>query len=91
MQLVSLPGDLYVANLIGQRDIRSNSGGDAPVRYWAIEAGLADLAEEALALNASVHMPRIGCGLAGGDWVLVEQIIDRTLIAEQIETVVYDL
>ena len=73
VQLVAVSDDLYVANLIGQRDIRTIEG-EPPVRYWAIEAGLADVAEEAQALGASVHMPRIGCGLAGGDWTLVEQI-----------------
>ena len=61
------------------------------MRYWAIEAGLSDLADEALALEASVHMPRIGCGLAGGDWESIESIITRTLLASGIETTVYDL
>jgi hypothetical protein len=29
--------------------------------------------------GASVHMPRIGCNLAGGSWGMVEPIIERTL------------
>jgi hypothetical protein len=35
-------------------------------------------------------MPRIGCGLAGGKWSKIEPLIDRTLIAHQIPTTVYD-
>ncbi len=26
---------------------------------------------------ATVGMPRIGCGLAGGDWAVVEKILNR--------------
>jgi len=35
-------------------------------------------------------MPRIGCGLAGGKWELIEPIITRTLCQRGIATVVYD-
>ena len=34
-------------------------------------------------------MPRIGCGLAGGKWAVVEPIIQRAL--EDIPVFVYDL
>lgn len=89
-QLVAVEPDLWVANIIGQHDIRA-SDGEPPVRYWAIEAGLADLADEADAMGASVHMPKIGCGLAGGEWPTVEAIIERTLSAAGVAVVVYDL
>jgi hypothetical protein len=35
-------------------------------------------------------MPRIGCGLAGGDWNKVEAIINKTLISNGLEVFVYD-
>ena len=62
----------------------------APVRYEAIEQCLTQLAIEAKSLNASVHMPRIGCGLAGGKWELIEPVIERTLSANDIDVYVYD-
>lgn len=34
-------------------------------------------------------MPRIGCGLAGGTWARVEEVISKTL--EGIPVTVYDL
>lgn len=34
-------------------------------------------------------MPKIGCGLAGGDWNVVEKIIKNTFIKEEIEVYVY--
>ena len=90
VQIVAVEEDLFVANIIGQHDIRPTADGP-PVRYWAIEAGLSELADEALALGASIHMPRIGCGLAGGEWGSIESIITRTLLESGIETTVYDL
>jgi len=36
-------------------------------------------------------MPRIGCGLAGGRWVMVEKLVKKELIEMGIEVTVYDL
>ena len=49
------------------------------------------VAVKAKELNASIHMPRIGCGLAGGHWIEIEKIINDTLIKENINVWVYDL
>ena len=90
VQFVEVDDQLWVANLVGQHGLnRTNAG--PPVRYDAIETALATVADNARVLDASVHMPRIGCGLAGGDWVEIEQIIERTLIPSGIDTTVYDL
>lgn len=89
IQLVQVENDLWVCNLVGQRDIRSKDG-VPPIRYEAIARGLAKLATEAKKLEASVHMPRIGCGLAGGTWEKMEPIIQETLTAQNIPTTVYD-
>ena len=42
-------------------------------------------------LHATVHMPRIGCGQAGGSWFIVEELIASTLLASSVPAVVYDL
>ncbi|MBP1166566.1 O-acetyl-ADP-ribose deacetylase (regulator of RNase III) [Chryseobacterium sp. PvR013] len=89
IQLVQVERYIYVANMVGQKGIKTGSKG-VPVRYDAIEKGLEKLANEALELNASVHMPRIGCGLAGGKWEEIEPIIERTLLAKNVEVYVYD-
>lgn len=90
VQFVKVEEGLWVANLIGQHKIRKDEQGNAPIRYKAIEIGLHKVAEEAEDLNASVHMPRIGCGLAGGTWDKIEPIIESTLLKNNINTVVYD-
>lgn len=90
VQIVRVAPDIDVVNLIGQRGIR-RSGSQPPVRYEAIERGLARVADYCLQHLASVHMPRIGCGLAGGKWPEIERLIQEQLIAKGIAVTVYDL
>lgn len=60
------------------------------MRYEAIDAALGAVAVRAAELEASVHMPRIGCGLAGGKWARIEPLIERRLISAGIPATVYD-
>ncbi|MGC0328470.1 O-acetyl-ADP-ribose deacetylase (regulator of RNase III) [Streptomyces sp. SAI-170] len=89
VQLVQVGPHVWVANMIGQRGIRTGSKG-VPVRYEAIDAALDRLAGPASELGASVHMPRIGCGLAGGKWSRVEPLIEERLVRRGIAVTVYD-
>lgn len=90
VQFVEVEPHLFVANLIGQRDIHTR-GGVPPVRYEAIREGLGQVAQKARELNASVHMPRIGCGLAGGKWETVGAIVEEQLSQADVPVTVYDL
>jgi O-acetyl-ADP-ribose deacetylase (regulator of RNase III) len=90
VQFVAVEPDLWVANMIAQRDIRRGPAGEPPIRYDAVRAGLAKVATFAREHDASIHMPRIGCGLAGGKWAEIEPIIHATLIASGIAVTVYD-
>ncbi|AUY51101.1 macro domain-containing protein [Streptomyces sp. CB01881] len=89
-QFVQVEPYVWVANLVGQRGIRTGRSTGAPVRYEAIDTALTALAEQALALGASVHMPRIGCGLAGGRWELVEPLVTARLVDRGVPVTVYD-
>lgn len=89
IQLVEVEPAMAVANMIAQRDVRAVNG-VPPIRYDALRECLAALATQAAARKASVHMPRIGCGLAGGSWPKVEAIIDATLLAADVAVCVYD-
>ncbi|HEX9338082.1 MAG TPA: macro domain-containing protein [Pseudonocardiaceae bacterium] len=90
VRLVQVEPATWVANMIGQHGLRTGPGGP-PIRYQAVQQCLDALAGHAATRNASVHMPRIGCGLAGGRWAEIEPIIVRTLCARDIPTTVYDL
>lgn len=90
VQLVRVEEEIYVANMIGQHGYRP--GRDVPpVRYPAIAAALATVGDHARGLRASVHMPRIGCGLAGGRWEEIEPLIVTHLLERDVAVTVYDL
>ena len=90
VQFVQVEPDLWVANMVGQHSYTA-SGGQPSIRYEAVEECLQKAAAQALELQASVHMPRIGCGLAGGKWEVIEPIINKTLGARGIAVTVYDV
>ncbi|AKA07031.1 Appr-1-p processing protein [Streptomyces noursei ZPM] len=89
VQFVPVGERVWVANVVGQRGIKTGSRG-VPVRYEALAAGLGRVADRALELGASVHMPRIGCGLAGGTWSRVEPLIVQRLVGRGVAVTVYD-
>jgi len=90
VRLVQVQPDIWVANMIGQHGIKRSAAGP-PIRYDAVAQCLASLADHALRLEASVHMPRIGCGLAGGRWEQIEPMIVTALCERDIVVTVYDL
>ena len=91
VQFVNVENELYVANMIGQQGIYKNTNGLPPIRYEAVRQCLKKVALFAMEQKASIHMPRIGCGLAGGKWEVIEQIIKEELIDKEIAVTVYDL
>jgi O-acetyl-ADP-ribose deacetylase (regulator of RNase III) len=90
VQLVPAVPYVTVANMLAQHGLRGGSKGP-PIRYEALEHALVKVAFAAKRSEATVHMPRIGTGLAGGSWVRVESILKRVVGAYGIEITVYDL
>ena len=88
IQLIPVTEDISVANMIGQKGIYPEDG-VPPIRYESVESCLEKLAA-ALDKETSIHMPRIGCGLAGGKWELIEPIIEKTLVNKGFAVYVYD-
>ena len=76
--------------MIGQHGIRTLQD-MPPIRYDAVETALKTVGEKAQMENASVHLPRIGCGLAGGKWSEIEPLIERQICALNVPVFVYDL
>lgn len=91
-QFVQVETDIWVANLIGQHKVKilKDENGNAPIRYEAVREGLRSAAAFAAEINATVHMPRIGCGLAGGKWEEIEPIISEEIIGRSVSVWVYD-
>jgi O-acetyl-ADP-ribose deacetylase (regulator of RNase III) len=89
VQIVRVRDDVWVANMIGQHGMKTGSAGP-PIRYDAVDRCLESLAEHAKELGASVHMPRIGRGLAGGKWERIEPLVAQRLGEQDVAVTVYD-
>jgi O-acetyl-ADP-ribose deacetylase (regulator of RNase III) len=87
--LVPLSPNVSVANMVAQRG--NSRPGEPAVRYNALAVCLNSLAFQLEGTITAVHMPRIGCGLGGGDWSKIEPIIAEYLSEWDIQVVVYDL
>ena len=95
VQPVRVEDDTVVMNMIAQNGVRSRRN-PQPINYDALEECLSKVYQycvQELPRNPTVHMPRIGCGLAGGKWEEVEPLITATLVEAHfsIPVTVYDL
>jgi O-acetyl-ADP-ribose deacetylase (regulator of RNase III) len=90
VQFVEVGDDITVANMLAQQGIGKRYG-QIPLRYVALQECLAKVRERAIATNATVHGPRFGAGLAGGDWALIADTIKRELSDHGIQVLIYDL
>ncbi len=80
--------EIWVMNMIAQQGVRGKNN-HTPIRYGALQTCLFKASQKIKKHRATVHMPRIGCDRAGGNWQKVEQIIEETL--GEFEVFVYDL
>jgi O-acetyl-ADP-ribose deacetylase (regulator of RNase III) len=87
VDFVRVENDIVVANMIAQHGIRS-AGNDTPIDYNAVRTCLNAVNDMAFRTGATIHMPRIGCGLAGGKWEEIEKIIKHVM---SVDVYVYDL
>lgn len=87
--LSDISEDLHIFHMVAQHGYgRSPS---PRIRYRALSKCLGSLSQESLKLSATVHMPRIGTGYAGGNWSVVSELIDERLVKQGVAVTVYDL
>lgn len=80
-------GNLFFANMIAQNGVRSFRN-PRPIKYNSLEFCLMEVYSFAKNKELPVVMPRIGAGLAGGDWQVIEKIIRDTATTK---TFIYEL
>lgn len=90
VQFLEVEKDLFVANTVAQHGFPS-AGRRCALDYEALAICLGLVAKFAAGNQVSVHMPRIGCGIAGGEWDRVAAVIAETLGAADVSVSVYDL
>lgn len=81
--------DVYTFQMISQHGYGPSAS--TRLRYEALRKCLEQLRTSALERNATVHMPRIGTGEAGGSWGLIVNLISEELCAKGVPVTVYDL
>jgi hypothetical protein len=84
-----ISNDLCFVNMIAQHGYGESI--KPRIRYAALGDCLHQLKEISLSKDASVHMPRIGTGYAGGNWSYILELIDEILIKNGIEVTIYTL
>lgn len=89
IRLIQVEPTIYVANMLAKHDTKFYNKA-LPIRYRDLESCLGKLAAHAETLEATVHMPRIGCGLAGGTWDRIEPLILSQLCEKDIQVYVYN-
>lgn len=87
--IVQTERELWVASMVAQAGF--GDSGEPRIRYQALAECLEEVSRRAENLGASVHFPRIGAGGAGGDWLVVAELIDETLCRSGISVTVYTL
>ncbi len=85
-QFVQVALDLVVVNMVAQKG-RPTTARRVAISYPHLEMCLRGVV--AHYPEHSIHMPRIGCGIAGGEWSEVEKIIERAM--PDMNVTVYDL
>lgn len=78
-QIIVLGNHLGVANMIAQKGVYTRNG-VIPVRYGALKKCLKYVNQCAKDTCLDVVMPRIGVGLGGGSWNIIENIIQETML-----------
>lgn len=82
----------FVANMLAQHGVRKNDKDHTTyIDYDALRLCLRKVARFALINRLSIQMPKIGSGLAGGDWEEIEKIINEELIYYKIKCTVFEL
>jgi O-acetyl-ADP-ribose deacetylase (regulator of RNase III) len=89
VQFVQAEPLIWVANMVAQHGMKRGSSGP-PIRYESLARCLPKVAAWATEKGASIHMPRIGCGLAGGEWSRIEPLLEEHLCEQGLSVTVYD-
>jgi O-acetyl-ADP-ribose deacetylase (regulator of RNase III) len=88
IQVCPVENDITIINMIGQHGIGRSVDGRPAIRYSAIRECLKQVFK--VARGGSIHAPRFGAGLAGGDWNIIEALIKEELTENGIPVVIYD-
>ena len=85
----AISDDLSIVHMIAQRGYGEST--KPRIRYASLKDCLEKVKDIALSRGASVHMPRIGTGYAGGNWNYILELIDEILVRNNVNVTIYTL
>ena len=89
IHVTEVSDDITAVAMVAQHGYRP--GPRPGIRYPALNTSLSRLGDVALDRGASVHMPLIGAGQAGGDWEVIKELIQDNVVQHGISATVYIL
>lgn len=90
VQAVTVSEKLTVGNMLAQVGYKSAKN-PTPLSYFALQECLKKVADLALEAKRPVYLPKIGAGLAGGEWHLIEKLIVQNLCEKGITVNCFEL
>ena len=85
----SVEDNITIASLIAQEGFGQSLF--PRIRYSALVDCLKKVTQHAKETAASIHMPKIGTGAAGGDWSTIEEMLDDAMVREDLTVTVYEI
>ena len=80
--------DITIASLIAQEGFGPSLF--PRIRYSAIERCIKEVALRAIQDEATIHMPKIGTGAAGGNWGTIEEMLDDAMVRAGLSVTIYE-
>ena len=80
--------DLEIASIIAQEGFGQSLF--PRIRYDSLQRCLESISERAIHTKATIHMPRIGTGAAGGDWDTIQEMLDDVMVRSGVKIIIYD-
>lgn len=96
VQFVNCTDDIIVANMIGQVDTAADVTGRPPIRYISLAKAMMrvhDFIKDSAPVRAtpiSIHAPKFGSALAGGEWKVIEAFIHEIWVDRGIDVTIYE-
>ena len=87
VQFVQVTPDICIANMLAQKGVNTVAG-VPPIRYQALSLCLSQVYTVAQEKKATVHGPRFGAVLSGGEWPRIEELIKDRM---SVDTYIYTL
>ena len=89
LHFVTVDPTLGIASLIAQHGFGASP--TPRIRYLHLKTCLDKLAQLGAERKATVHIPKLGCGQAGGSWSIVRELVEESLCGRGVKVYVYEI